>query len=213
MSDTEESVLPEDLQARLDNILLVTGKGYLRRSLPCKADDEVAALVERVAAADESVHVTVRKCLTRAHRDVLSIFSHRMAMLAVREQSVARLRIGLLAYALGQDATQADWYDLSTDLLPLSDAALRIRRDSRHAFVEAQRFAEQRTALMLKTGTPPRLRWLRWLLRARIRLPGSSWKAIEASDGFRYVVANPMSEDEFLKKLGRGREGGPPLNG
>jgi hypothetical protein len=211
--DTATSELPEELRARLGNILVVTGERYLESPLPDHADDEVGALVESVTAPDQSANVAaLRRQLARAHIDVFAIFAHRMAMLAVREQSVARLRIGLLAYALGPGAGQADWYDVSTDLLPLSDAALRIRGDSRQAFADAARLAEGRTAQMIRWGTPPRPRWLRWLMRARLHLPGQPWKAVEAPDGFRYVVANPMSEEEFLQKIGRTREGGPPRN-
>jgi len=81
---------------------------------------------------------------------------------------------------------------------PFEDAGMRIRRDSRPAFLEAASIANSRTAMLIRIASPGRHAWLRWVKRLKIRRLGQ-WRAVEAPDGFRYVVRNPMSEAELIE--------------
>jgi hypothetical protein len=172
--------------------------------IPSGVDDDIAALVEQFARGDAALWEETWN-LTSSQVDVLRCFAIRMAILAVREQSVARLRVGLLAVALGGSSRGADWRDVTSGMPPLEDAGLRIRGESRPAFLEAAAIANSRTAILIRIASPGRYPWLCWVKRLKIRRLGS-WLAVQAPDGFRYMVRNPTSEAELIANLEKALE-------
>ena len=192
------SKLLDDLRKTLDGIKSPPDNRYLAWPIPSGVDHDIAALVNQFVRGDAALREELMRSLTSPQVDRLIGFGIRMAILAVREQSVARLRLGLLAAALGGSSRQSDWRDVASDMPPFEDAGMRIRRDSRPAFLEAASIANSRTAMLIRIASPGRHAWLRWVKRLKIRRLGQ-WRAVEAPDGFRYVVRNPMSEAELIE--------------
>jgi hypothetical protein len=160
-------------------------------------DDDIGTLIEQLAKGDAAIREDLTRSLSCPQVDVLIAFAVRMAMLGVREQSVSRLRVGLLAVALGGSSRAADWRDVATHMPPLEDAGERIHDDPRPAFLEAASIASGYTASQIRIASPPTHTAFQWLKRMRPRRLGQ-WRVIEAPDGFRYVVANPVSESELM---------------
>lgn len=185
----------DDSGPTLHGLRLATVEGYLDLPLPIPADDEAAAVVERFARASNASREALRTHLSSPEYDALLAFAIRMAMLAVRERSIARLRLGLRAVALAGDAPPADWRETSLPLLLLRDAAWRIDADARGEFANAARLAQGRTVRAL-TGAVPRSTLMVGIERLVMRLGVGMWKAVNAPDGFRYVPTRRVSREE-----------------
>lgn len=194
-------MLLDDLRATLDGIKSPPDNRYLAWPIPSQVDHDIAALVNQFVRGDAALREELMRSLTSPQVDRLIGFGIRMAILGVREQSVARLRLGLLAVALGGSSREADWRDVAARLPPLEDAGLRIRADSRAAYIEAASIAKDQTAILIRAACPPRLAALRWAKRIKLLLLGGGWRAVQAPDGFRYVVENPISEAELMKRI------------
>jgi hypothetical protein len=194
-------MLRDDLRKTLDMVLALTGSSYLVSPLPSAADDDIATLMDRFAKGDAALRDEVARSISGLHADLLMVFAIRMAILGVREQSGARLRIGLLAVALAGSSPESDWRDVFYQMPPLEDAGLRIPGDLRAAYVEAASIAKGRVAILIRGAFPPRHAWLRRTKRLKLRLLGGGWRAVQAPDGFRYVVTNPISEVELMDKI------------
>lgn len=203
----------EELLSLLQRTEPLAEGDYFGSPLPSQQDGVVADLVARFAVTDEPLRKALRQHLRNTHVGVLGSFAVRMASLAVREGSTERLRLGLLAIALASDSPESDWRDLTRLLTPLEDAALRIPggvAQARDAFAEAARLTEEDSKVPITWCKPPRWQLLRLLMRLRFRLLWFDWKAIEAEDGFRYVVANPVTkefEEYLVDTLERARRG------
>jgi len=190
-------MLLDDLRATLDNVKPLPDRNYLSWPLPSGVDDDISALVALCAEGDARLRYDLIHSLTRHQSEVLTGFAIRMAILGVREQSVARLRIGLLAMAFGGSSPESDWRDIMSDMPPLEDAGMRIRGDSRPAFREAASLATDRTAMSIRIASPPKHAWLGWAKHLKpVRM--GDWQAVQAPDGFRYVVKNPVTEAELM---------------
>jgi hypothetical protein len=194
-------MLLDDLRTTLDGIRSHRGERYLAWPIPSSVDDNIATLIDQFASGDALPREDLTRSLSSPQVDVLIGFGIRMAILGVREQSVARLRLGLLAVALGGSSREADWRDVAAHLPPLEDAGLRIRADSRAAYIEAASIAKDQTAILIRAACPPRRAALRWAKRMKLILLGGGWRAVQAPDGFRYVVGNPISEAELMKRI------------
>lgn len=114
---------------------------YHASSMPSELDQVIGELVQRFALAQENERVAVRTGLNRNQYEALSIFSERAATLAVRENSVDRLRMGLSAVAIGTGTGHADPRDTGGFLLILSDAGRRIGADVTAELLTASRLA------------------------------------------------------------------------
>jgi len=201
--DVRASKLVDDLRTTLDGVKSPPENRYLAWPIPSAVDDDIATLVDQFVTGDAALREELMWSLTSPQVDVLVGFAIRMAMLAVREQSVARLRVGLLAVALGGSSRQSDWRDVASQMPPLEDAGLRIRGDSRPAFLEAAAIAKGKTAILIRIAAPLRHARLRWLKRLKLRRLGD-WRVVQAPDGFRYEVKNPVSEAEFMEMIEKG---------
>src|SRR5688572_21619270 len=102
---------------------MAEGYGYLDLPFRSRADDQVAVVIQRFASADEAFRDALRDRLSLSQYDMVLAFAIRMAMVAVRERSAARLRLGAQAVALAGDAPTSDWRETAEALLPLRDAA------------------------------------------------------------------------------------------
>jgi hypothetical protein len=160
-------------------------------------------LIDQFVTGDAALREELMRSLTSPQAGMLMGFAIRMAILGVREQSVARLRVGLLAVALGGSSRASDWRDVAADMPPLEDAGLRIRGETRPAFLEAASIAKGKTAILIRVAAPLRHASLRWVKRMKIRRLGD-WQAVQAPDGFRYEVKNPVSEAEFMEMIEKG---------
>ena len=190
-------MLIDDLRTTLDAVKSPPDNRYLAWPIPSGVDNDIAGLIDQFVTGDAALREGLMWSLTSPQADTLICFGIRMAMLAVREQSVARLRVGLLAVALGGSSRQSDWRDVMGQMPPFEDAGMRIRGDSRPAFLEAASIATGYTVWQIRGAAPLRQAWLRWVKRLKIRRLGQ-WRAVEAPDGFRYVVRNPRTEAELM---------------
>ena len=191
MTARDEELSPQ-LLAALDAVGAQAWTGYLGQPLPCRADEIVAALVNGFEEAPASARERVRHCIGRAHAGALGSFAVRMAMLAVRERSVERLRLGLCAAVLSVGEGE-DWRDLIRTFSPLSDAATRLGADGPLEFARAARHARG-WYVGFVASFPPRWGWHRLVERAAMVLGLGNWRAIEAADGFRYVPRRSAEE-------------------
>ena len=194
-----------DAVLALDGIASAIVEGYLDVPLPAPADKLIAALVERFAGADDTFRDTLREELSLSHYDALLAFAARMAMLAVRECSIERLRLGVQAVALAGDAPTADWRETSLALLPLNDAAARIDSTARMEFSNAARLARGDTAHAL-SGVAGQSVLRIAIERFAMRVGIGVWKAIHAPDGFRYVPTRRTSRAEVDRIIRRVEE-------
>jgi hypothetical protein len=142
--------------------------------------------------------------LKHAHFWALTAFADRMAMLAVRERSVARLRIGLQAVAMAGDCRDADLRDAMTPVMLLEDATWRIGMNQEREFTDAARLAEPYTAKLLE-GAARRPKWLRLVDHIAMALGVGQWKTIVARDGFRYVPKKRYSKEETEELVNQAR--------
>ena len=201
--DVRASQLVDDLRTTLDGVKSPPDNRYLAWPIPSRIDDDIATLIDQFVTGDAALREELMRSLTSPQAGMLMGFAIRMAILGVREQSVARLRVGLLAVALGGSSRASDWRDVAADMPPLEDAGLRIRGETRPAFLEAASIARGKTAILIRVASPLRRSWLRWIKRVKIRRLGD-WRAVQASDGFRYEVRNPVSEAELIEKIENG---------
>ena len=183
-------MLLDDLQKTLDGVRSPPDNRYLAWPIPSQVDDDIATLIDQFVTDDAAVRQTLTERLTSRQVDVLVGFGIRMAILAVREQSVARLRVGLLAVALGASSRESDWRDVFNRMAPFEDAGLRIRADSRAAYIEAASIASGKTAILIRTAAPSRYAVLRWLRRIKRRLLSGGWQGIQA--GWLPVCADKL---------------------
>jgi hypothetical protein len=197
-----------DAVLALDGIASAIVDGYLDVPLPAPADDLLAALVQRFAAADAPLRDALREALSLSHYDALLTFAVRMAALAVRERSTQRLRLGVQAVALAGDAPTADWRETLAPLLCLSDAATRLGTNALGEFANAARLAHGRTVESLNAeARQSRLRAA--IERIAMHLGVGLWKAIHAPDGFRYVPTRRVSRaevDAMIRRVEEARE-------
>jgi hypothetical protein len=198
-------MLIDDLRSTLDGIKSPPDNRYLTWPIPSGVDNDIAALVDQFVTGDAGLREGLMWSLTSPQVDRLIGFGIRMAILAVREQSVARLRVGLLAVALGGSSRRSDWRDVMGDMPTFEDAGMRIRGDSRPAFLEAASIATGYTVSQIRGAAPPRYPWLGWVKGLKIRRLGQ-WRAVEAPDGFRYEVRNPRSEAELIANIEKALE-------
>jgi hypothetical protein len=198
-------MLIDDLQTTLDGIESPADNRYLAWPIPSGVDNDIAGLIDRFVTGDAALREGLMRSLTSPQVDRLIGFGIRMAMLAVREQSVARLRVGLLAVAFGGSSPESDWRDVASHMPPFEDAGMRIRGESRPAFLEAASIATDHTAIFLRIAAPPRYAWLGWAKRLKIRRLGD-WRAVQAPDGFRYEVGNPRTEAELIANIEKALE-------
>src|SRR5688572_6781417 len=182
---------------------MAEGYGYLDLPFRSRADDQVAVVIQRFASADEAFRDALRDRLSLSQYDVVLAFAIRMAMLAVRERSTARLRLGAQAVALAGDAPTADWRETAQALLPLRDAATRLGGDAQAVFADAARLARGRTMGAL-SGAADTSALMAAMERFVTRLGVGVWKAIDAPDGFRYVPTRRVSRaevDELIRRV------------
>jgi len=120
-------MLIDDLRTTLDGVKSPPDNRYLAWPIPSGVDNDIAGLIDQFVTGDAALREGLMWSLTSPQADTLICFGIRMAMLAVREQSVARLRVGLLAVALGGSSRQSDWRDVMGQMPPFEDAGMRIR--------------------------------------------------------------------------------------
>lgn len=199
----------EEARRALDG--LRSHEGYLDDPFPSEADTHIAAVVERFACGEDAFRDALRASLTLKHYDALLTFAVRMAMLAVRERSTARLRLGLEAVAFAGEAPTADWRETSLSMLPLRDAARRLDADAREEFAKAARLARGGTISTL-TGAVGGSTLIAGMERVAMRLGIGVWKAVNAPDGFRYVPTRRVTRaevDDMIRRVEEARRSRP----
>jgi hypothetical protein len=124
--------------------------GYLSllNPKPLALDSEVAQLCRSTAALEPAAQVRVRQSISMDEFYSLLTFSRRMALFAMRERSVERLRDGLSAIALIELA-RVDHRDVPAALALLCHAALRIGQDARDLLGDASAIAEPDIARLM----------------------------------------------------------------
>lgn len=178
MSDEERDLLRR-LRSAADG-------SYRREPLPGATDEGWERLVTSFVAGDASHREALRQALDTALYQRLLHFAQRMASLAVRQQSVERLRFALLAIALAGDARGSDWRDTGIAMLPLTDAAGRLGPAGDDLFEDAARLASVRTATTIRLAKPRHGPWGRFVRATRAVFASADWQPTMTSDGFRY---------------------------
>jgi hypothetical protein len=112
------------------------------------AESEVAALCASLAGTSSSQRAQFRAELGHRQRVVLGRFGVRSAAVAVRENSPARLRVGLIAIAL--EETNVDPRDLMLTVAPHHHLARQLGLAPAEIFDEAASFANPDTAAVLR---------------------------------------------------------------
>lgn len=105
---------------------------YFWNAVPDPLDLAISSFIDRFMAASDSERVEVAAVFTDRQALMLDAFAVRMASWAVRRQSSAPIIWGLLALTL--DCGKFDYRETMPALVPLYDAALRIKIDSRDLF-------------------------------------------------------------------------------
>ena len=107
--------------------------GYLAflNPTPLALDSELAELCRRTALIEPSARARVRQSISMDEFYTLLAFSRRMALFALRERSVGRLRDGLNAIAL-IDLARIDYRDIPMAVALLRHAAQGSERTLAH---------------------------------------------------------------------------------
>jgi hypothetical protein len=109
---------------------------------------EVAALCASLVGTSGSQRARFRAELGNRQRVVLGRFGVRSAAVALRERSAVRLRVGLIAIALGE--TNVDARDLMVTVAPHHHVAGQLGLAPAEIFDEAASFADPDTAAVLR---------------------------------------------------------------
>jgi hypothetical protein len=112
-------------------------------------ESEVAALCGSLVGTSISERARFRAELGHRQRVVLGRFGVRSTTVALRERSPARLRVGLIAIALGE--TNVDARDLMVTVAPHHHVARQLGLAPAEIFDEAASFAEPDTAAVLRS--------------------------------------------------------------
>jgi YD repeat-containing protein len=162
------------------------------RAVEWHPSSDARRLAERLLALYASGSSADRQHLREStdvavHGFLLS-FSQHMAMLAVRDRSVERLRCGLLAIALAGSSPADDWRDTSMRMLPLRDAASRLGPETLPAFDEAASLTTEPTAGELRSwaARPSFTLWGRIQSRVSRIFAQEFWRPKGTGDEFRY---------------------------
>lgn len=131
---------------------------------------------------------------------MLKAFVVRMASLAVRERSRARLQMGLNALAFLGGSPACDLTDVSLLARPLRDAAHRLAGNTRSPFRRAARLATAEVAGLLLLWRPSRWFFLRQL-GYRLGSIGAAWPSEMSSDGFRYMKTHGWTRDDLYRDM------------
>ncbi len=182
-----------------------SGEYRLDSPLGSPADDAILACLEDACqslqgsvepgnwwSADEG-----KNPLQRRHEGLLWAFAVRMASLAVREDSLLRLRHAIRAMAVASHVPDWDPHDYFTPFQPIIDAACRITADTRPAFRDGQAIARADMQKLIAGLAPGPFR------RIQMRLFGvpSGWRLQELPDGLRYEQRLPEGAEEVLAEF------------
>jgi hypothetical protein len=191
-------MIPPDVRKLLKQLETQDWLHYAEMRLPSNVDDQLALIVSLFWDAEAPLREALRDALTQVHQNWLGTFAMRMASLAIREQSIDRLRLGIGAIALAGDAQNSDWRDTGVALLPLRDAAERLNAGDGE-FTAAVSRATTTTAKLI-SDSRPRASWHRRVENAATNLLGF-YEAKMAADGFRYVPRRDVTAEESAKML------------
>jgi hypothetical protein len=120
----------------------------LLRPVPHPLDAKLTALCNRFAKCSEQKRAAMRSDISMKEFYTLLLFSHRAAVFAIREQSVAWVFNGLTAVAM-IEAERVDWRDILVALGLLHHAATRVGLGADRLFREVATLAEPGTAQLL----------------------------------------------------------------
>lgn len=123
---------------------------------PLALDSQLAELCRRIAALEPAARAATRRSISMREFYTLLTFARRMALFALRERSVDRVRDGLNAIALIELA-RIDYRDVPTAVALLRHAAQRIGADVGVLFDEASAIAEPEIARFLAEFSQRRL--------------------------------------------------------
>jgi len=105
---------------------------YFWNAIPDPLDLAISRFIDRFMASPDSERVEAAAVFSDKQALMLDAFAVRMASWAVRRQSSAPITWGLVALTL--DCGKFDYRETTPVLVPLYDAALRIKVDSRALF-------------------------------------------------------------------------------
>ena len=123
---------------------------------PLALDSELAEVCRRMAALEPAARARVRQSISMDEFYTLLAFSRRMALFALRERSVGRLRDGLNAIALIELA-RIDYRDVPTAVALLRHAAQRIGADIGALLKDTSAISEPEIARFLSEFAQRRL--------------------------------------------------------
>ena len=132
--------------------------GYLAflNPTPLALDSELTELCRRMAVIEPSARARVRQSISMDEFYTLLTFSRRMALFALRERSVGRLRDGLNAIAL-IDLARIDYRDVPMVVALLRHAAQRIGADVGALLSDTSAMSEPEIARFLSEFAKRRL--------------------------------------------------------
>jgi hypothetical protein len=166
----------QQASAVLDAVSLKTYPG----TQPTAAVDEqiaqVCTLFQTVTAKQREV---IRWALTAHQRQVLGRYGHRAAMLAIREQSAARLRNGLGAVALATTADDDD-RDVMVGVALHYHAAVQLGLRPAEVFDQAASYADPSVAELFRT----------FGARDDVTLAAFGWQEIATEHGPAFIPSN-----------------------
>ena len=115
-----------DLPNSLKKILLdIPLENYFREELPCHYDQKILSLIKAIVESDIKVQECLQSLLSLEDTSKLLIFSKRMASLAIRENSIEMVNIGL--YALSYCFKIEDTRDLLVSICLLYASISRLK--------------------------------------------------------------------------------------
>jgi len=102
----------DEILAKLERERLA---GWANGPMPDERDSEFTDVIRQYVAADPNRRLALTQKLSIAQMSMLRAFAYRMSSLALRENSVERLRHGLIAFAIEgfQFDPREDWIVLS----------------------------------------------------------------------------------------------------
>jgi hypothetical protein len=143
---------PEDIGSILDDntqsLKSTNTRGYGEQLIPSALDNKIANIINIFSESDEKTRQTIRVAFNQQHSFTFLTFSERMAALAVRKGSFARLFEGLIAHALENGC-----YDTRENIIILSilyRSAVKLGLDPFELFEKTATYATEPMAAILK---------------------------------------------------------------
>lgn len=162
--------------ADADWLNMTENVGYGQLPIPDSKDSRIQRLIQQWIALNEAYRIIAGESIEESQRFTLLAYSERMASLAVRQQSIDLIYLGLIA--LGIDGWRNDWRDNAVLLSLHYDATKRLGGDFKNTFHRAEKPLSKKVAkafqAFLKRSDEDK------------SLDAMGYEVGEDEDGFRY---------------------------